>query len=824
MKKGKEDKTSVRRRAGKPVSPSLRATGSLDLPRWVPPAVFAFVTFVLFREVIFGARLLGQDNLELGLFARDFYTDFIRQFHRFPMWQPLLYGGMPFIDGMHGDIFYPPSLALFFMDAQTMWGWKMLLHIFIAGCFTYIWLREIQVSRGAAMVGGVLYMASPLLVSMVYPGGDGKLFNYALAPLLFFLTERMVVRRRLRDFAAFALGIALLVFTSQMQVAYFCVWGVSLYFFFRVFQIWRSNGSTPQLLSTLGGFAVAGLLGVAAASVQFVPPLQYLREWSHRADQAGPEQTGYTFSTSWSLHPEEVMSLIVPEFVGDNVATETRAGNTYWGRNFFKLNHEYAGLIPLLLLPLLFLRRRQGQTIFFTVLAALALLYALGAHTPVFRLFYLIPGVSLFRAPSLIIFLYGLSMATLCALAIDRALACVRDEADERSVRRSLWITAGVMGVLALLASAGVFLGIWRGVFSAPLEPNKFLALQTNLPNIKTGFWIAFALALAVAAAWEGYARGVFNARFLVLSLALIAFLDLYRIDRPFVRGTVLLNLSDDPIRYTADESIQFLQARQRAGEVFRALDLSTVAQLGTGGYGPNTLAMHGIEQLAGHHGNELGRYRQLIGGDRPVALLTSGLKLADITNTTYLLSPQLVQVPGLTEVFRGSRTVVYRKNTVLPRAYLVGNFEVVPDSAAVGRLLSESFNAANTALLSAPPPTNVNVQPGAQGTVQWLERGNSVQRLRVNASAPALLIVLDNYYKAWHAQVDGKDVPLLRANHTFRAIPVPAGQHEVSLRYGTETVAIWASTSGVLLLGLLLAAFAPALLERMRRRDETAP
>ena len=46
------------------------------------------------------------------------------------------------------------------------------------------------------------------------------------------------------------------------------------------------------------------------------------------------------------------------------------------------------------------------------------MIWALGGNTPFFRLFYLIPGVSLFRAPSLIIFLYGLSIATLGALSV----------------------------------------------------------------------------------------------------------------------------------------------------------------------------------------------------------------------------------------------------------------------------------------------------------------------------------------------------------------------------------------------------------------------
>ena len=348
----------------------------------------------------------------------------------------------------------------------------------------------------------------------------------------------------------------------------------------------------------------------------------------------------------------------------------------------------------------------------------------------------------------------------------------------------------------------------------------KVMAIDANLPLLKTGFWIIFAIAAAVAGAWEAYARGVIGARGFIIALAVIAFFDAYRVDRPFIRGTVLINETDDPVRYTPDESITFLQSRQQAGEVFRAVDLSTLpVQLEGQGYGANTLALHGIEQLAGHHGNELGSYRQLIGGDVPVNLLTSNLKLADITNTTYLLSPQPLQVPGLTEVFRGSRTAVYRKDSALPRAYVAGNVQVVPDSAAVNMLLGPQFDARTTVLVSEPLPAGVTPQAGAQGTVQWLERANTVQRLRVNASAPALLVVLDNYYKAWHAEVDGREAPLLRANHTFRAIPIPAGQHDVVMRYSAETVQASAMASGIILLVLAGLAFGGPLLDRVRRR-----
>src|SRR5687768_16563251 len=184
-----------------------------DLPAWVPAAVYALVTVLLFREFFFaGTSMLGMDSIALSYFARNFYTEFVQSFQRMPYWDPLLFGGLPFVEGMHGDIFYPPSLALFFLDARQMWEWKMGLHIFAAGIFTYLWLhRGLRLDRLPAFFGGLVYMMGADLVSLVLPGGDGKLFVSALAPLIFWLAERAVTGRRLADFALFALGIALIL-------------------------------------------------------------------------------------------------------------------------------------------------------------------------------------------------------------------------------------------------------------------------------------------------------------------------------------------------------------------------------------------------------------------------------------------------------------------------------------------------------------------------------------------------------------------------------------------------------------------------------------
>ena len=824
-KSRRADRTSTPPRAASSRDARNSARADLErVPRWAPVVLYAAVTILLFREAIFGgAGLLGVDTMALSYFARDFYTDAVRS-GVFPLWNPYVLGGLPFIEGMHGDIFYPLSLALLFLEPVTFWTWKMTLHVFLAGLFAYLWLRRgLQLRRGPAMFGGLVFMMGADLVSLVYPGGDGKLFVSALAPLVFLLAERCVRLRRWADFAFFALGIALVMFTSHMQLAYFMVWGVSLYMLFRAVQVWRAEGAGKGA-ALFGGFALAGVLGVGAAAVQFLPPLGYLQEWSQRADKTQAEVgDAYAYATSFSLHPEEIMALVVPEFVGDNVQTETRSGATYWGRNGFKLNHEYAGFIPLLLAPLLFLRRREPRAWFFAGLAALSLIYALGANTPLFRLFYLLPGVSLFRAPSLIIFLYGLSVATLGALALQRLLDWyAADTEGSAAVTRWLWIALAILGFLALLASTGALTSMWQSIVYRDMAAQKIAALQANATNIRLGFWLTFFFALIVTGAWHGLQRGALTPTVVLWLLIGVAAVDEYRVDRPFIRGTILMNeFATDPAMLQPDETIRFLQERQAAGEVFRVWDVGPFVT-GQAAYGNNIFAIHGIEQLGGHHGNEMRYYDRLIGGDDASSnAVASELRLLRRANVGYVVSPQRLQVPGLTEVFVGQRSAVYQMNDVLPRAYLAGRAEVVSDDVALQRMLGAEFDAASTVLLTEPLPADAPApQEGVQGSVTWEQRSLNRMTLRVTADRPAMLVILDNYYPAWHAHVGDDDAPLVRANLTFRAIPVPAGEHEVEIAYFPAALHTGAVASISLILLLTLVGVGGVMLDAPSRRE----
>ena len=83
--------------------------------------------------------------------------------------------------------------------------------------------------------------------------------------------------------------------------------------------------------------------------------------------------------------------------------------------------------------------------------------------------------------------------------------------------------------------------------------------------------------------------------------------------------------------------------------------------------------------------------------------------------------------------------------------------------------------------------------------------------RLTVESASNALLVVADNWYPDWKATVNGVEVPILRAYHSLRAIPVGPGRMDVELWYdaGFLRAGILSSAAGsVVLLALVVIFF----------------
>jgi uncharacterized membrane protein YfhO len=90
---------------------------------------------------------------------------------------------------------------------------------------------------------------------------------------------------------------------------------------------------------------------------------------------------------------------------------------------------------------------------------------------------------------------------------------------------------------------------------------------------------------------------------------------------------------------------------------------------------------------------------------------------------------------------------------------------------------------------------------------------------LATPAPAEAVLSVSENYYPDWTATVDGTPVPVVRAQFSLMAVPVPAGARVVELTFRSEAYRRGRVISLVILGALLLLAATDLALRGRRVR-----
>ena len=784
--------------------------------RWAVIA-YALLTIVFFAGPIFSPSkmIYGSDTMSAGVFFRSLSAEFWRDHLRMPLWNPYIHAGLPFVDAMHGDIFYPAAILQIIFPVTYAIGLKLILHVFLAGVFMFLFLRRLRRSDTTAFIAGILYMFTPCLVSLFYPGHDGKIYVVALTPLAFLAVHSGTTSRRMAPFLGFGLVYALMIFTAHVQMAFYASWGLGLYF---VFLLWQEHRFNPRKIAApVIFFAVAVLLALGTAAIQWMAPYQYIGGHSQRLQYA-EGRGGFEWASSWSMHSEELLSEINPEFPGDNTQTGTPA--TYWGQNYFKLNSEAVGVVAVALALVAVVAVGGPVTWFFFGLSLLVLLYAMGGSTPVFKLFFtFVPMVKKFRAPSMINFLFALSWIVMSA----RALEALLERRTHSGVRRAaydplriLMIIAAVytgITLVALVSGASLLTG-WASIVGNPLDGGKAAAAAANASKVSGGFVIGTLILWALVGVVQWWRKGALSKPALVGALTVIAVLPLWQYDRRFVQTV-------DPRQFYGDQPI--LQAiRQHApDQPFRVLNLPKTLP-------DNYLALHGIEELSASamHGNHLLLSDNFAGRHDPQPALLTSPATMDLLNAILLVSSEPFADPGFEVVDQRGGLYLMKNNNALPRAAVFYQYEVEADSnATLERLRSPDFPYRTRLLLDQPLPRIAPVSAGDDAqipftparVVEW-----EVDRFVVECTAEreGILWLSENYYPAWRAtDASGERLPIYRADYTFRAVLVSAGTHRITFEFHS---AIFSKSAWLSLVCFLLLAGGMVWTSRFRRHAGT--
>jgi hypothetical protein len=731
-------------------------------PRW--PNLLALVAFALAAltlcwPMLAGRFLLGDDQYVAGYSFRLYGAEMVRETGHIPQWNPYLFGGLPFIAAMHGDIFYPTAWLRWFLPVDTAMNLGFALHLVLAGFAMYLLLRALHAGWAAAVVGGLGYELTGIVASLVNPGHDGKLFVSALAPLAFLALVRAVRERNPGGYALLALVVGLGLLSPHYQMTYYLLvaaglWTLYLAFFAPERPVGRQGPAVVAL--ALG----AVVLGVLLSALQALPFLAYI-PFSPRGEGGG--SSGWEYAVSYSLPPEELFTTILPQFNG--------VLESYWGRNFFKLHTEYLG-VSVLTLAVLGLGDRSRTRLLraLGVIALLFLLISLGGHTPFYTLWYeVMPMMKKVRAPGMAFFLVALPVAVWAGLGADRLLR------REVSLRALVW-PLGVVGGIALLGVLGVLESVAM-LFASPEQAPK---LAANAPALRSGaLRLLLLTALAAAVCW-GIATARLRGYAAVAALAVAVVADLWSVDRRF------FDYKPPASELFADDAITS-RLRQEP-KPYRVLD--------AGVYPGSVLMAYSVPTVLGYHGNELRFYDDLLGG-KNVWRNLGNPNVHELLAVRFLILPDTQAIPGYRQVLGPTPTahrgvgVLYERDTAPPYVRIVPAAAKLPEEQVVPTVTDPRFPL--NGVVVYPESASVSPAPIGGGGVdttsvratlaEWAP-GRMRVTLEGSDTAARYLLVSETWYKDWHASVDGTPAPVLRGDHALITVVVPPGAKEIVLDF----------------------------------------
>ena len=771
-------------------------------------AVYLLAALALGYPALAGQFLVNanSDQYIAGYAFREFAAASLRGTGSFPLWNPYMFGGMPFVAAMHGDIFYPTFLLRMVMPTDAAMTWGFIIHVVLAGLFTYRFLRAVGLGFHAALVGGLAYTLGGNVAGLVSPGHDGKLYVATLLPLALLFVHRGVRDGRRWAWGALAVTITLAVLSPHPQLLQYLLLVAGAYALFAALGT-SATGETlarPVALKRLALAAAAVAVGMLGGAVQYLPLFEYTA-WSPRAGGKGWEH-----AVSYSMPPEELINTYLPQFSG--ILQE------YWGRNGIHLHSEYIGAAVLVLVGLAWgLRGGLRRFVWFwTGALVVSTLWALGGHTPFYSLVYaLVPGTKFFRAPSTMLYVVSFGVAVLAAMGTDRALAL-------RFRPRYLLAWVGAAAVVALMATGGML----TNMAAAFANPQLAAAVDQNAGALTLGAWRSMLAVVAVAAVLFALRRGSVPARTAAWVLAGVIAIDLWSIERLYWRFS-------PPARtlFASDPTIEFLKAQTDSGRVIAtplaAEGLTPRDPFLTG----DALMVHRVRQVLGYHGNELGRYQQLYGIESGAQNIANPnfWRLANVrfflTNTPELPIEGATRVAGPARNAVGTMSYVYRLPGDNPPAWVAPIAVKAPDESVLATVLDPRFDVRRAALFDTAAAVRTQDVPSQLPApldlpVRVKERSPGRIALTLDQPAPAgaALVVSENFYPGWTATVDGRAAEVGRADYSLIGVGLPAGAREVVLTFTSSRFQTGFAISAAVLAASLLAMGAGLAMERRHR------
>lgn len=661
------------------------------------------------------------------------------------------------------------------------------------------------------------------IVVFLYIGHVTKLTAIFVFPVLLLLLLNFQKKIKFLDVMLLFFFMPVMFLGWHVQIIFYIFFAVMIYFIYylaRAIKI-KDNFLLKQLLKSAAIFLFAVLVGLGIQSDNFTQVWEYSPYSTRGTESILDKESGsaqktetafYDYATSWSFSPGEVLTWIVPSYYGfgksvyNGPLSQNRdvEVNTYFGQMPFVDVAMYMGVIVFFLAIFsVVINWKDPFVRYLTILVVVATLISFGSTFSIAYdlMFHYFPFFDKFRVPSMMLVLVQLSFPILAGLGIAKIIS-LKNESDkiyDNLVRNTFFVLSGIFILSIVLATPikSWFLGriVEAGEKASRLQQLNDYMSEMFLNDLR----LAFFFTAAVFGLIFAYLKSFISRDLMIAIIIVFSLIDIFRINH---RGETYQEAKDLEQLFEKPEYVSAIQSLND-NSTYRILNLKKEG-LGTISQNSNFNAYFLLQDLYGYSGIKPRAYQDYM----DVLGNPANQTLWRMTNVKYLVLDNLVNVDGLVPVYSGNKTFVYKNQNALPRAYFVKTVQKATAMELLNKVKNNQFDPKEIAFVE---DADLQVdKPDSTASVQIEKYADENIYLNVNASGNNFLFLGDTYVgKGWKAYIDGNETKIHRANHNFRGIVVPKGNHKIHFEYLPESFVISRNVSLVLsslvVLGLLV-------------------
>ena len=736
---------------------------------WLTPRRFAallgLLVAALFPDVLLGTgtfifRDYGLFSYPLAHFQQELFWS-----GELPLWNPLNNCGIPFLAQWSGLALYPPALFYLLLPLTWSLGVFCLLHLYWGGLGMFFLARRLTGNNLAAAIAGVAFAFNGLTLNCLMWHMSSACISWF--PWVFLTVERAWTQGGSRNLILAALAGSMqmltgppeLILATWIPIATLC--GVDL-----------MTGTVKRKPAALRFLAIVGLVS-ALASPQILPFLELLGQSQRSA--------GYDIG-GWSMPGTGWANFLVPLF-----ACYKSSVGVYLQHDQGVTSSYFPGIAIVALAVLACWRIRTWRIRALMTGGLACLILALGDATPIYGAAKsAFPPLGFMRYPIKFVFPINLLLPLMAAFG---AAEILQPGASQKSWRSILGITAVAIAGIAFFArffpngdepwTTALRNGSWRLVLLAGFATSAFLIVKAK--SRRTAIVCSLAAAILV---WIDLATHTSNQN--------------PRVAREFLNPG-LQPIEDLNPRPSPGESRAMVSA-----EAHRKLGGTMVSDPGQGhllhrvGLWSNANMIDNAPIIDGHFPMFLSAEEELriaLYQARPFpAGLADFLAIGQITKSDDIF--EMEARPSRLPMITAGQIPVFAE------ADEIVNLLVQPD-----------FDPSELAYFTPDLKTHFQRPSGSEGIP--LQRGEAIvlnpvmecdrMEFEVETDRPTMALIAQSHYPAWRLRVNGREAPLLRANHNSMAVLInEPGRHSVSLVYRDNRLLTGLFISGLTLLCLI--------------------